>query len=387
MLERLDNNNRGSDPVEGQLVPYGVRSIETPKPRPKPSQWVLKLLGVAVTLLVLSAAVLALRHMLREVSVASVMAALDGISIGPILLSVLLVALSYLTLTGYDLIGLTYLRRRLPYSKVALGSFLSYAFANNLGFALLTGGSVRYRIYSSERVTAGDVAILTVLCGLTFALSAVLMVGLCLLVEPVAMAATLKIPQGIATVLGTLILLGLIAYVVWVGLAKRTVAWSSVRFALPGARSTLAQLAVGAADMCLASGALYVLLPGDPGVGYFVFVSVFAAAIALGLLSHVPGGLGVFETVMLLALPGLTTDQILASLLVYRCVYYLLPLMVAIGLLVWYEARHIPLLNPGSRRVAALVRLGRRSIRPFRQATIGFVRNLVQIVLRARRPT
>jgi uncharacterized membrane protein YbhN (UPF0104 family) len=385
MLEYLDN---GEDGVEddGLLVPYAFRSKAAPRRRGKPSKLVMTLAGAAITLVVLVFAVQALWHMLSEVSLQNVVSALSGISILAVMASMLLVACSYLALTGYDWTGLSHLGRRLPYPKVALGSFLSYAFANNLGFALLTGGTIRYRIYSSERVTASDVAILTVVCGLTFALSAALMVGICLVAQPAATAAVLHLPQPIAIVLGAVLLAALAAYVVWVGLKERAVTMSSVRLVLPGSRATMAQLAVGAADILCAAAALYVLLPGDPGVGYLVFVSVFAAAIALGIISHVPGGLGVFETVMLLALPGLSTDQILASLLVYRCVYYFLPLLLAIALLLWYEVNRIPVLNPGSRRIAAMVRLGRRWLRAAQHGAVHTLHGLLQLAFRIRRP-
>ena len=117
----------------------------------------------------------------------------------------------------------------------------------------------------------------------------------------------------------------------------RSLRWGLKELPLPGARSTVAQLAVGLADMAFASAALYLLLPQSADIDYLLFVGVFAVAMTLGVLSHVPGGIGVFETVMLIAIPGAPAPELLASLLVFRCLYYLLPLLLAIGLLVWYE--------------------------------------------------
>ena len=75
---------------------------------------------------------------------------------------------------------------RLPYPKIALGSFVSYVFAHNIGVSLLTGGTVRYRIYSAEGMSSVDIAVITLVCTINFALGSTVIVGIALLVEPAA---------------------------------------------------------------------------------------------------------------------------------------------------------------------------------------------------------
>jgi phosphatidylglycerol lysyltransferase len=128
----------------------------------------------------------------------------------------------------------------------------------------------------------------------------------------------------------------------WVGTERRSLKWGLRELPLPGARSTVAQLAIGLADMTFGAAALYLLLPTSANIGFPIFVGVFAIAMTLGLLSHVPGGIGVFETVMLIVIPGAPTTEVLASLLVFRCVYYLLPLLAAVTLLIRHETAALP---------------------------------------------
>lgn len=341
MFQILDSD-RAFDPSDGLLVPYAMRSPVSERERKQRRKLLAKVLGPAITIGIVLATFFALRQALKSVSLSDVMVALASVPPGHVLASLGLVALSYFFLTGYDVLGLHYLGRRMPYSRVALGSFTSYAFANNLGFALLTGGSVRYRLYSPAGVTTSDVAILTTMCGLTFALSAALVVALCLVLQPVLLSSIIGLPPVLNFLLGLGLLAALGRYLWWVWNGSRAFAWGSWRLPLPGFGSTIGQFAVGAGDLACAAGALYLLLPADPGISYWVFVGVFATAMTLGLLSHVPGGVGVFEGIILFTVPGATAGEVLASLLVFRILYYLLPLGLGLGLMLWHETRDVP---------------------------------------------
>lgn len=347
-----------SDPFDGQFVPFVTRNGQ-PAARPRYDQGWRKHLGLALAVVVMAAAFIALRSVLAHVSWSDVSAALGSLSFFQVLASLLLVAASYWALTGYDYVALRYLRKDVPYPTIALGSFISFAFANTMGFVFLTAGSVRYRIFGPYDVSPAEVAVLTVVCGITFTLAALAVVGGCLLIAPSVISTLFGLPVNLSMLLGAAILLGLAGYIWWVGSDDRAISRSGWELELPGARSTLAQIAVGALDMVFAAAALYLLLPADPGIGFLVFVGVFASAITLGLISSVPGGLGVFETVVLFALPHMPSDQLLASLLVYRVLYYLLPFLVALVLFIWREANRMPLLSRSS-RLAALWRMLRR---------------------------
>jgi len=198
---------------------------------------------------------------------------------------------------------------------------------------------VRYRVYRPGGVTAPDVAVITIMSGLTFALSATLIMGVSLLISPQAATLVDGLPSWTNFSAGLLVVAALGGYVGWVSSGRKALRLSGYELSVPGPFSTIAQIATGVGDMLCASGALYLLLPADPGIGYPLFAGLFAAALTLGLLSWLPGGVGVFESIMLLAVPNIAPERMLASLLVFRVLYYLLPMVVAIITYIWYEAR------------------------------------------------
>lgn len=342
LFQFLDSEAGRGEPLRGHAVPYGLETTVLPSLKPTQPQILGKLAGATVAIGLMMLSIVTLGKTLAKTSWPDIAAALAAIPAGYVLLSILCTALSYLALTGYDLLGLSYLGKRLSYARIALGSFLSYAFANNLGFALLTGGTARYRIYAPAGLGTGDIALLTLICGLTFALSGALVAALCLVFEPTALGSLIGLSPWLTLALGLAMTGALAAYVGWVGTEPRALRWGLRELPLPGARSTIAQLSVGLADMLFASAALYLLLPASADIGFLLFLGVFAVAMTLGLLSHVPGGIGVFETVILLAIPEAPKSELLASLLVFRFVYYFLPFLVALGLLAWNEAAQMP---------------------------------------------
>ncbi len=247
--------------------------------------------------------------------------------------------LSYTALTGYDWFAASHVGLRVGYARIALASFLSYGFANSIGFALVIGGAVRLRIYRGQGATPAQVAYLTAICGLTFALSGGLVIGTAMLLAPSVVALALPLDPLVLQLFGAIGIGGVVVYLRWVGERPRSLCLRGVKLALPGAATTVGQLAVGALDLIFAGTALYVLLPGDPVIGWAGFICLFSAAMTLGYLSHVPGGVGIFEALIVIALPDIPAGALLGSLVVYRCLYYLLPLAIASLLLGWFELR------------------------------------------------
>ncbi|MCC0041899.1 MAG: lysylphosphatidylglycerol synthetase family protein [Rhodobiaceae bacterium] len=303
-------------------------------------QWLLRWAAVGASLMVFALALFALNRILADVRVGEVLAAFSSIGRDALLVSVALTALSYLTLTGYDAVALRHLHLKVPYGHTALASFTSYAFSNNIGLALLTGGSIRYRIYSLEGLTALDIAALTGISTLTFFLGAMCALGIVLVAEPVTLSAIDRLPVTLNQLLGAAMLGALAFYCVWVSLRPRALDARGLRLRLPGAGLTLSQIAIAVTDIAFASAALYVLMPAELGVEYTAFAGIFVASLTLGILAHTPGGIGVFEAMILIALPHAPPDVLLGRLILFRCVYYLLPLAVAAGMLAFNEALH-----------------------------------------------
>lgn len=249
-------------------------------------------------------------------------------------------ALSYLVTTGYDWLALRYIRRPLPWPKVGFAALLSYAFSNSVGLSVLTSSSLRYRLYSSWGLTAVDIARIVLFTTLTFWLGILAVGGGVLALDPLNLGAIPYLALD-HRLLGLLLLILPMAYLLLGLLRRRPLKLGPWELPMIRPRLALSQLAVGALDWVMASVVLYTLLPAAATVGFGQFLSVFLVAQIAGLVSHVPGGLGVFESLVLLLLQGrLPVAGLLGALVAYRLIYYLLPLTLAAIALGLYELRH-----------------------------------------------
>ena len=298
-----------------------------------------KPLSIGAALLVAALGLTALSKLLHSVRPHEIRHAFDALSAGQIGAALLLTAASYLMLTLYDRFALRVIGRKLPWRTYGLASFTSYTLSHNLGLALLTGGSARYRIYRAAGLSGGEVGSVIALASLSFWNGVILLAGLA------AMASTQILPffdWGLS--LHWLHLAGLVVLTLClIPLLLRHFGLEAVniggwRTPLPNLRRSAAMTLIAALDLAAASAALYVLLPAPDPAAYPAFFLGYALASSAALISHVPGGLGVFETVVIATVPG-DKAQLLAALLAYRVIYYLLPLLVAAFLLAWHEGK------------------------------------------------
>lgn len=295
-------------------------------------------IGTAASLILVAVSLGVLWQLVQEVTWAELKAAFKAETPGQLGLAFLFVAVSYLFLTCYDGLALRQLRIKVPYRITALASFTSYAVSFTLGFPLLTAGTIRYWIYSGQGLSTAKIAALTVIAGFTFWLGMGVVFGLSLIVEAGHLAGltltSIRFNQG----LGLAALVAVLAYLAWVSLKRRSVTVKHWRLELPGASVSLSQMVVGIGDVCAAAAVLYVLLPGGHNIGFTTFVAIYVLAAMLGIASNAPGGIGVFEATILLALSHLPRDQVLGSLLLFRVCYYLVPFALALAMLGIYEA-------------------------------------------------
>jgi phosphatidylglycerol lysyltransferase len=295
------------------------------------------------------AALWLLHDELAHFHVRDVQRALQALAPSRMLAAFAFTLLSYFVLTGYDALGVRYIERKLSYPRVAFAAFEGFAFSQSFAGAGLTGASIRYRLYTGWGLGPAEIAALVVFNSLSFWFGYLTLVGLALCFSPEASASLLHLGVGTVRALGGFVVA--FAAAVFVANALRRKPWRVSRweFRPPSLGLAFGQLVVATLDWSLAAGVLFLLLP--PGtVSYPEFALTFLLAQLAGLLSHVPGGLGVFETVMLTALGSqVGVAPLLASLAAFRLVYYLLPLLVAAVLLVGSE-----LLRPGRARVLAL---------------------------------
>jgi len=302
-------------------------------PANKSSQKLKALLGAGASLVLVIIAFFVLSRTIANINLSELSSGIAATSLGQIALGLLFTAFSYLMLTGYDAIALKQLRLKVPYRTTALGSFTSYAVSFTLGFPIFTGGTVRYWIYSRAGVKPGKIASLTVVAGVTFWLGMAVVIGLGLLVEAEPISEINQLPVWLNWFFGIAVVAAVGYYLYWVSVQPRRAKLQGFMFELPGLGLTLGQMALGVLDLCAAAAVLYVLLPSHDGLGFFTFASVYVFACLLGIVSHAPGGIGVFEATMLKALPSPSQEALLASLLMFRILYYVIPFVVALVLL------------------------------------------------------
>jgi glycosyltransferase 2 family protein len=199
---------------------------------------------------------------------------------------------------------------------------------------------VRYWIYAPKGVSAAQVASLSVIAGITFWLGMGVVLAWGLLNQASAVADLTHLKVSITQLLGVACAGLVIAYFAWVGRKRRIVSMQGWRLELPGFRLSLAQACLGIGDVCAAAGVLFILLPTGHGLNFETFLAIYIAAVMIGIASHSPGGLGVFEAIILLALDHLPKGQVLGSLLLYRLIYYIMPFVLALACLGGYEIKN-----------------------------------------------
>jgi uncharacterized membrane protein YbhN (UPF0104 family) len=297
-----------------------------------------RIVGAALGVLLFAGAVFVLHSELREHSLNEILSELRRFPRVRLLLAVAATVLGYLAFAGYDAVSLAYLGRRLPFYRVAYAAFLGYAFANSLPLSVVTGASVRYRLYSHWGIGRGQAARVITLNTVTYLVGLLGTAGVAFAVQPVLVPGFLRLPLHTARPLGIFCLLLVSAYLAWStrsGGALRIWRWDLPR---PTFRRALAQIAVSSADWVLSGAALYVLLPRL--VPFHVFFAVFLLGQIAALVAQVPAGLGVFEAVMLWCLsPAIRAPTMLVALAGYRIVYFLLPLVLATAVWGVHEAR------------------------------------------------
>ncbi len=295
-----------------------------------PWRWI----GAAISVAIVTYAFATLFKLLQDIDPAEVLDALHAKPASAIALAALCIAASYVTLTFYDFFALrTIGRRDVPYRIAALAGFTSYVIGHNLGATVLTGGVVRYRIYSARGVSLIEVAKVAFVTGLTFWLGNAFLLGIGIAYAPEAASAINQLPAWINRWIALAGLTAIAAYLLWLIPQQRAVGRGEWQIALPGARLTLLQIAIGVLDLLFAALAMYALLPAAPQVDFIPLMVTFVAATLLGFLSHAPGSIGVLEAAMLVSLPEFDKEELLAALLIFRALYFLLPLVVAILIL------------------------------------------------------
>lgn len=295
--------------------------------------------GPLAVLILLVIALFVLHSELRHYRYHDITRAIFALPRSNVVLALAFTAIAYAMLPGYDVIALSYVGRPLPLHRVAFSSFISYGLSQTLGFPLLTGSSVRYRFWSAWGLSTSEIAQAVSFVGATFALGMVFLSGAVFLMEPAATMKLVGLPSAILRPAGLLLLLVIVLYVFWSAAQRRPIRLRGWEFPVPSIELATLQLVVASLDWAAAGAVLYALLPSGHGISFLPFLGAFLLAQFAGQISHVPGGLGIFETLMVLLLkPYLPATQAVAALVAFRAIYYLVPFGLSLLMLAGYEA-------------------------------------------------
>src|SRR6202451_4352872 len=295
-----------------------------------------KRLGIAASFIIIAFAITTLVRTLHGVDTGVILTALTEIPPHHIALAALCVIGAFCTLTFYDFFALrTIGKRHVPYRIAALSSFTSYSIGHNIGATVFTGGAIRFRIYSDYGLSAVDVAKICFLSGLTFWLGNTFVLGIGRAWHPAAASAMDQLPNAINRLIAFGVLGAIGAYFVWLSLGdeRRELGQNGWKVRLPSAPLTLVQILIGVVDLGFCAMAMYLLMPAQPGIDFVSLAVVFILATLLGFASHAPGSLGVFDAAMLVALPEFGREELLATLVVFRILYFMIPFGIAISIM------------------------------------------------------
>lgn len=254
-------------------------------------------------------------------------------------------AASYLCLTGFDALAVRYVGHALPYRRVALASFVALSIGHNLGFAALSSGAIRYRFYSQWGMSAQSVGKLILFCALTVGLGLMILGGAALLLQPDLAEEITRLDRPMILALGTTCLVLALVYLALAAFVRRPLHVRSWHLEMPSLRLAIGQVIIGPLNFACVAACLHQALAALSEVAYAGVAAAYVIANVTALITHVPGGLGVIEGVVMFLLPQ---GNIIGALVVFRFVYFLVPLAI------------------GSLLFAAIELIGQRTAQPVR---------------------
>lgn len=317
----------------------------------KLKQIVGPLLGLSIFII----ALLVLRDQLHHYHYHQIIAEIEAIPLKTFGFALLFTFLNYLILSFYEIEGFKYIKNDLPKSKIALTSFIAFSFSNNIGFYALSGSAVRFRLYSTWGLSNLEITkLITFSSGIAFWLGLMTICGIVFTINPGQIPSLFNLPHFSMQFIGILFIGVVASFLLFTIIRKKPVKIFNWEFEIPSFGLTLALLGTVCLDWIFFSAVLYTLLPIQEIISFPHFVSLFMLAQLVGLISHVPGGLGVFETVFLTLLPPeISRPVAFGAILVYRAIYYLIPLAIASVLLVVHEVNTRKTMIKGISKVVA----------------------------------
>jgi glycosyltransferase 2 family protein len=276
-----------------------------------------------VVMAVLSLAGFLLYRTLSRYNLEDIIASVALIPFSRLMMAGIFAAASYLCLSGFDYLALHYVGKPLAYPKAALASFTSLSLGHNIGLAFLSSGAVRYRFYSRWGLSVGEVAKVIAFCGITVGLGLATLGGAALLLRSGLAREITGLPRSIIIPVGAFCLAAVAGYLVFSAMVRRPFTFWNWSFEAPSLRLAVGQIAIGSLNFAFVAACLHQVLAAVTDIAYGGVASVYVIANATALVSHVPGGLGVIESVVMYLLPQ---ADLIGALVAFRVVYFLVPL-------------------------------------------------------------
>ena len=279
-----------------------------------------------------------LYHELRGLSLDDLWESLTAISLRDWALAIAATFLAYGALAAYDHLALQHLRKHVGWLFITICSFTTYALSHNIGASVISGSVVRYRAYSSKGLTGREIGVLVAFCSFTFALGTIMLAGIVLIIEPEVAARFVDILPVEASASMGIFLLALVGfYVLGSILHLHPLRIGSFVIEYPSPPLVARQLVIAPLELIGAAAIIYFALPEAGNPGFLMVLGIFLISFSLALLSHAPGGIGVLEIAFLTGLSEMNNADVLAALLVFRLLYLLIPLFLALFVVLGFE--------------------------------------------------
>lgn len=302
------------------------------------SSWVQKYGSNIAIFCLFIIGILVLYRTLHQLNVHDIYAQIRALPASQFQLALLFTACGYASLIGYDWSALRYVGKMLPLPLIAFTSFIGFSLSNTIGVSWLSGGAIRYRLYSRVGLSAKEIALIIVFCTMGFGLGETLVGGLAIVVHPDVFTTYFSIPPTATRMVVGLLFSGALAALFLRSRSQGVIHFRGKPLRLPSVKILSGQIIFSMLDIGFAGAALYILIPENT-FPFLSFLVVFAIALVAGVLSHVPGGIGVFEAVMATAMHRyVPLESLTAALISFRVIYYLLPFVVGTLLLIFNEA-------------------------------------------------
>ncbi len=285
-------------------------------------------LGIAVAAISL----LVLSHLSSDIYLHDVRRSLHEIPLNLILLAFAFTILSFAAVAIYDVVAVeTIAPRRIPYRISAMAGGAGYAISNALGFSLLTGGALRYRVYAAEGIDTADIGRIIGTSWMAIWFAFIILIAVALVIDPSRVPWIVSFGPVVDEIIGAGILIGVALLLYWLSRRERTLQLGRMSVKLPSTQGALLQIVSGLVDVAAAAATLYVLLPAGSVGSIPAFALVYVVAVALGIVSHAPGGIGAFEATIIAGLGLGQSPDAIAALVAYRAIYTLFPFLIAVA--------------------------------------------------------